>query len=115
MNQNYYPIEFDGDSFVVINNGTAPAPCVLTVIPKVDFIKIEIKGLSQEAITVKNIKARDVLVIDAEQRQVLVNDLLAFDKYDAWEFPKLQPGKNIITIKDGAQCSISIEYNVCYT
>ena len=43
MNQNYYPIEFDGDSFVVINNGTAPAPCVLTVIPKVDFIKMEIK------------------------------------------------------------------------
>ena len=101
MNQNYYPIEFDGDSFVVINNGTAPAPCVLTVIPKVDFIKMEIKGLSQEAITVKNIKARDVLVIDAEQRRVLVNDLLAFDKYDAWEFPKLQPGQNTIKIIAG--------------
>ena len=48
MNQNYYPIEFDGDSFVVINNGTAPAPCVLTVIPKVDFIKMEIKGLKEK-------------------------------------------------------------------
>jgi hypothetical protein len=33
MNDNYYPITFEGDSFVITNNGTAPTPCKITVIP----------------------------------------------------------------------------------
>ena len=43
MVENYYPIEFDsaGDNFTIVNNGTAPAPCVITFIPKVDFIRLE--------------------------------------------------------------------------
>ena len=117
MEQNYYPIDFNaaGDSFVVTNSGTAPTPCVLTFIPKVDFVKFTVEGLSEQPISVAGIKTGDTLVIDGENRKVTINDVDVFDKYDAWEFPKLQPGKNIITIKDGAQCSISIEYNVCYT
>ena len=49
MVENYYPIEFDDaeSSFIITNNGTAPAPCVITFIPKVDFIRLEIKGLSK--------------------------------------------------------------------
>ena len=44
MEQNYYPIDFNaaGDSFVVTNSGTAPTPCVLTFIPKVDFVKFTV-------------------------------------------------------------------------
>ena len=38
-NAQYYPIEFDatGSVFNIFNNGTAPAPCVVTIIPKVEF------------------------------------------------------------------------------
>ena len=116
MVENYYPIEFDnaGSSFVITNNGTAPAPCVITFIPKVDFIRLEIEGLSKEPIIVSNVKMGQVLVIDGENRSVLLDDEEAFDKYDAWEFPKLQPGQNNITIKNGGQASISIEYNARY-
>lgn len=116
MVENYYPIEFDnaGSSFVITNNGTAPAPCVITFIPKVDFIRLEIEGLSKEPIIVSNVKMGQVLVIDGENRSVLLDDEEAFDKYDAWEFPKLQPGQNNITIKNGVQASISIEYNARY-
>lgn len=116
MVENYYPIEFDdaGSSFVITNNGTAPAPCVITFIPKVDFIRLEIEGLSKEPIIVSNVKMDQVLVIDGENRSVLLDDKEAFDKYDAWEFPKLQPGQNNITIKNGVQASISIEYNARY-
>lgn len=114
--KNYYPIEFDetGSSFVIINNGTAPAPCVITVIPKVDFIKLTIEGLSKEPINVSNIKMNETLIIDAETRQVLINDENAFSHYDGWEFPKLMPGKNTIKISNGIQASISIEYNARY-
>lgn len=116
MVENYYPIEFDdaGSSFVITNNGTAPAPCVITFIPKVDFIRLEIEGLSKEPIIVSNVKMDQVLVIDGENRSVLLDDKEAFEHYDAWEFPKLQPGQNNITIKNGVQASISIEYNARY-
>ena len=116
MVENYYPIEFDsaGDNFTIVNNGTAPAPCVITFIPKVDFIRLEIEGLSKEPIIVSNVKTEQVLVIDGENRTVLLDDKEAFDHYDAWEFPKLQPGQNNIKIKNGVQASISIEYNARY-
>lgn len=116
MVENYYPIEFDasGANFTITNNGTAPAPCVITFIPKVDFIRLEIKGLSKEPIIVSNVKMDQVLVIDGENRSVLLDDKEAFDHYDAWEFPKLQPGQNNITINNGVQASISIEYNARY-
>lgn len=116
MDQNYYPIEFDenGSSFTIVNNGTAPTPCVITFIPKVDFIKLTISGLSKEPIEVVNIKMGDVLVINGETRGITINDVNSFSKYNAWEFPKLNPGVNTITINNGAQASLSIEYNARY-
>ena len=48
MVENYYPIEFDsaGDTFTVVNNGTAPAPSVITFIPKVDLPSLNCNLLS---------------------------------------------------------------------
>ena len=52
-NIQYYPIEFDttGSIFNVYNNGTAPTPCVVTIIPKVDFLNLVIEGLTETSIT----------------------------------------------------------------
>jgi len=38
----------------------------------------------------------------------------AFDKYDAWEFPRLLPGTNDITITDSKTATVSIEYQPRY-
>lgn len=116
MNENYYPIEINtaGSSFTITNSGTAPAPCKITIIPKVDFINLTITGLSETPITVSQIKTNDVLVIDGETRQVLVNDVDAFNRYDAWEFPKVQPGVNTVSITNASQATIQIEYNTRY-
>lgn len=116
MEDNFYPIDFNttGDSFTITNSGTAPAPCVITFIPKVDFYVLTIEGLSQEPIKMHEIKVNDVVIIDAENRSVTVNDEDAFDRYDAWEFPKVQPGTNKIYIPNGVQASIQIEYNPRY-
>ena len=111
MSDNYYPIEFDDNGgFTVVNNGTAPAPCKITFVPKVDFINLEITGLSKEPIRVSNIKANQTLVIDGEEREVLLDEQDYFDKYDAWEFPKLMPGVNVIQISNGGLASVAIEY-----
>jgi len=114
--ENYYPIEFDnnGSSFTITNNGTAPAPCLITFIPQVDFITLSITGLSDEPIEVSGIRANDVLVIDGENRQVLLNDQDYFSHYNGWEFPKLQPGVNEIRIPSGSLANIQIEYNARY-
>ena len=115
-NAQYYPIEFDstGSVFNIFNNGTAPAPCVVTIIPKVDFLKLVIKGLTETPITFTGLKTNQALVIDAEKRSVTVDGVDAFANYDAWEFPKLQPGANQITIENGTSATISIEYSANY-
>lgn len=112
----YYPIEFDatGSTFNVYNNGTAPAPCIITIIPKVDFLKLVIEGLTETPITFTGLKTNQTLVIDGEAGLVQVNDEDAFVNYDAWEFPKLQPGANQITIQNGTSATISIEYTANY-
>ena len=115
-NTQYYPIVFDdgGKSFVVINNGTAPAPCILTIIPKVDFLKLVVEGLTETPIIFTGLKANQALVIDGENREVSVDGVSAFAFYDAWEFPRLLPGTNQITIENGTSASISIEYSANY-
>lgn len=115
MDKNYYPIEFSTESsFSITNNGTAPAPCSITIVPKFDFLVLTIEGLSREPIKVKNVKANQAVVIDGENRTVTIDDNEAFDKYDAWEFPKLQPGVNNIKIVNGSSCEVAIEYTRRY-
>lgn len=115
-NTQYYPIEFDdsGATFTVYNSGTAPSPCVFTFIPKIDFLKLVIEGLTEAPIIFTGLKTNQSLVIDGEARTVTVDDTDAFENYDAWEFPKLQPGLNKITIENGTSATISIEYNANY-
>ena len=114
MNENYYPITFDGDSFVINNNGTAPAPCKITIIPQIDFVVLTIEGVSEKPIKVSHIKVNDTVIIDGENRIITINDAPAFNNFDGWEFPKLQPGENRITIPNGAHIQISIEFNARY-
>lgn len=115
-NTQYYPILFDegGSNFTIVNNGTAPAPCILTIIPKFDFLKLVIEGLTETPITFTGLKANQALVIDGENREVSVDGVNAFAHYNAWEFPRLLPGTNQIKIENGTSASISIEYSANY-
>lgn len=115
-NAQYYPIIFDdnGTTFNIYNNGTAPTPCIVTIIPKVDFLKLVIEGLTETPITFTGLKANQTLVINGEERSVTVDGIDAFAEYDAWEFPKLQSGANKIVITNGISAAIQIEYNTNY-
>ena len=114
MTENYYPITFDGDSFIIVNNGTAPAPCKITIIPQVDFVVLTIEGVSEKPIQVQHLTVNDVLVIDGENRTITINDEPAFNSYNGWEFPKLKPGENQIKIVNGSHIQLSVEFNVRY-
>lgn len=114
-NKTYLPIVFSSDnSFSIINNGTAAAPCRLTVIPQNDVMLMTIIGLSDEPIKMNQVKSKQILVIDGIDRTVTLDGVEAFDKYDAWEFPRLLPGTNDITITDSKTATVSIEYQPRY-
>lgn len=114
MVENYYPITFDGDSFTVVNSGTAPAPCKITIIPQIDFVVLTIEGVSDKPISISHLQVNDVLVIDGENRSITINEVPAFNNYNGWEFPKLKPGVNEVKIVNGAHIQISIEFNARY-
>lgn len=115
MAENYYPIEFsETGQFTIINNGTAPAPCVITFIPRVDFNRVIISGLTEEPIEVENIQQDQVLVINGEDRIVTLDNENYLHNYNCWEFPKLQPGVNEVQINNAALASLAIEYSLRY-
>lgn len=108
---NYFPIVIDSQkkSFSIINNGTAAAPCRCTIIPRNDIMLMTIKGLSEDEIKVSHIMAGQALVMDGINKVVTIAGDEAFDHYDAWEFPRLQPGENVIELSEPT-IDISIEY-----
>lgn len=112
----YIPIVIgnDGQSFTIINNGTAPAPCIVTIIPKNDIMLLTIEGLSKEKIEVQKIQKGQILIIDSVNRNVTINGTNAFEFYNAWEFPYLKPGSNNIKITNADLMSLSIEYQPRY-
>ena len=112
----YYPIsiESDGETFKIENNGTAAAPCRVTIIPKNDIMLLTIEGLSEEKIEVEKIKSGQRLVIDGIDKTITLNGDEAFDIYKAWEFPKLQPGTNTVKITNADVMTLSVEYQPRY-
>ena len=112
----YFPVVFenDGESFSIINNGTAASPCRITIVPQNDIMLLQITGLSQEPIKVTRVQRGNILIIDGIDKAVTIDGEPAFDRYDAWEFPKLSTGTNNIKITSGGSCQISIQYQPRY-
>lgn len=111
----YFPIIIESDGTLSItNNGTAAAPCRITIIPKNDIMLLTIEGLSDEKIEVSRIRAGQILILDGINRKITLDNEDAFDIYNGWEFPKLQPGVNKITMTNADTSAISIEYQPRY-
>jgi phage-related protein len=101
-------------TFQVVNNGTAAAPCRVTIIPKSDIMLLSIEGLSDEKIEVHKVQKGQVLILDGIDRKITLDAIDAFDIYDGWEFPKLRPGTNTIKITNASLMTLSIEYQPRY-
>jgi hypothetical protein len=112
----YIPIVIspDNSSFTIHNNGTAAAPCAVTVIPDNDIMRLEIAGLTDEPVIVDALMRGDTLIIDGVRRRITINGVDAYDKYNGWEFPKIKPGKNEIKITNASAMLINIEYQPRY-
>ena len=111
----YFPIIIESDgSISITNSGTAAAACRITIIPKNDIMLLTIEGLSEEPIQVDRIQHGQLLIIDGINREVTLDGENAFEKYQGWEFPKLQPGLNKVKITNADTLALSIEYRPRY-
>lgn len=116
MAENYYPISLNGEGtgFSVTNAGTAPTPCVLTLIPRVNQSSVTIEGLSKDPIILTSLTGNDIVVIDGEKHEVRINDNIAWDHFQGWQFPRLEPGTNEVFITNASMFAIELAYDMRY-
>lgn len=117
INKIYKPISLSQSesSFSVVNSGTAAAPCRLSFTPINDVMSMTITGLSEEPIKMVKIQRGENVVIDGINKKIEINGANGFSRYDGWEFPKVQPGENIINMTSANQMSlIELEFQPRY-
>lgn len=89
--------------------GNIETPAIVEIIPSVSIIDIVLTGLSDEPMTVKNLTGGKKLILNGEEGTVTVDGVNKFNDCDIWEFPKLKPGANTITVSRN-----NVDINVKY-
>lgn len=105
-------INFTGQEKSFNCGGTSVSPATLTITSGIALASLTIEGLTDEAITIKDINRNSKLILDAEKCVVTENDINILEKTDLWEFPKVVPGIN--TIKLSTDCIVQIQYRPHY-
>lgn len=98
------PLDHETLSTTVHNRGNVPSGLVLkiTAISEMDAIKVC-------GITVTNLSAGDVFIIDGLEGTVKCNGINRFLDTDLIDFPKIQPGNNLIEIQEG-ECNLVVSF-----
>ena len=102
-----------GTNHIVTYEGITETPCTLSILPASVLSKLTITGLSQKPIILNNLEAEKEIVIDGEKGNVICEGANEFGDYDAWEFPRLLPGENTVTL-DSDICQVTITYKPLY-
>ena len=96
-------------NYSITSMGNIESPCIVEIIPSVDMIEFSIEGLSTDAITIKNLKKNNKVVIDGINGSVKVGEENKFNDVELWEFPRIYPGVNDIKLSR-SECSVIIKY-----
>lgn len=86
----------------VFVDGTVKTDCCFEIISTSTKTNFKING-----ITISKLTANRPFVIDGMTKRVLENGGNAFDKTDLIEFPKLEPGNNVITMSSNANLTVT--------
>lgn len=105
-------VAFSGKEKTFLMEGTTKSPAIVTITPDIALVSLTVKGITDEAITIKDIARNAKIVIDGQNCTITENGRNVLDKTDLWEFPRLMPGKNIITLDNS--CSVKIDYRAFY-
>lgn len=102
-----------GTSKTLKYDGTSETPCTLSITPSSVLPTLTITGLSEKPISINHLEANKEILIDGELGKVTCEGVNKFGDYDAWEFPRLLPGENTITL-DSDICQVTITYKPLY-
>jgi len=93
-------------------NGNTITPAIIEITPSVTIIDLELT-INGEAITIKNLTASKKTILNGEDDTVTELGINKFADTDLWEFPRLKPGINVITV-NRSNCDITIRYKPRY-
>lgn len=105
-------VEFTGKEKTILMEGTSKSPAIVTITPDIALVNLTVTGITDEAITIKDIARNAKVVIDGQNCTITENGQNILNKTDLWEFPRLMPGKNIITLDNS--CSVKVDYRAFY-
>lgn len=105
-------VEFTGKEKTILMEGTSKSPAIVTITPDIALVNLTVTGITDEAITIKDIARNAKVVIDGQNCTITENGQNILDKTDLWEFPRLMPGENIITLDNS--CSVKVDYRAFY-
>ena len=87
--------------------GNTETPCIVEITPSVDAIDLTVNGLGDDPIIIKNLKQNKKIIIN--ESTVLQEGTNKFMDTDMWDFPKLKPGSNTITLSKNTM-DVNIKY-----
>lgn len=94
-------------------NSTKESNCIIEVTPTIDLVDLTINGVSTSKITITALRKGVKICIDGINKKVTMDNKNYFSNVDLWQFPRLLPGSNTITV-DKTTCNINIKYYPCY-
>lgn len=89
--------------------GTQTTPAIVEITPSVYISDIKLDGLAEDPIIIKNLTANKTVILDGELQKVTVDGVNKYSDTDMWDFPRLKPGGNKITVNKN-NCNIKIKY-----
>ena len=101
------------EEFTINNDGTDITPAILEITPNVNLADITLEGLADDPIIINNLTANKTVVLDGELQKVTVDGMNKYGDTDMWDFPRLNPGTNTITVNKN-NCDIKIKYKPRY-
>ena len=101
---------FNGlEEFTINNIGTDVTPAILEITPNINIANITIEGLADDPIIIKNLNVNKKIILDGELQKITVDGINKFSDTEMWDFPKLNPGINLIKVNRN-NCNIKIKY-----
>ena len=98
----------------VDNLGSFTIPCIVKITPIAGIAELSITGLTDTPFKLKNLTTNVPVVIDSIKGTVKEDQTNKFkDVYDMWEFPRLKPGVNAVSLND-ANMKVEIKFNPRY-
>lgn len=93
--------------------GTQITPAIVEITPATTLADITLEGLADDPIIIKNLTANKTVILDGELQKVTVDRVNKYGDTDMWDFPRLNPGTNTITVNKN-NCDIKIKYKPRY-